>query len=177
MNFDRFDQQRFFRKAWEAVGIARPVHMSLFTFGESVLPYFLVCGKSQPSSPVSVTKGEVCIQRPRIITPGSDRPELQGFFEDGQEEGMIEFLLARTARFSNLKLANRRGSKRAVSESLDAAVARLNRQLDDREEDQVAILTAPPELSGVAVLRYAAERIWQSGPDNVQELRERGFLP
>jgi hypothetical protein len=26
-------------------------------------------------------------------------------------------------------------------------------------------------------LRYAAERVWNSAPDNIQELRERGFLP
>jgi len=29
----------------------------------------------------------------------------------------------------------------------------------------------------MAVLRYAAERVMASGPDNMQELRERGFLP
>ena len=38
----------------------------------------------------------------------------------------------------------------------------------------VAILAG---LAGLAVLRYAAERIMQSAPDNIQELRERGFLP
>jgi len=26
-------------------------------------------------------------------------------------------------------------------------------------------------------LRYAAERVWSSASDNIQELRERGFLP
>jgi hypothetical protein len=60
---------------------------------------------------------------------------------------------------------------------MEATVANLNRQLDTEEEDRVAILTAPPDLGGMAVLRYAAERIWRSGPDNIQELRERGFLP
>ena len=59
---------------------------------------------------------------------------------------------------------------------LEEIVAGLNRKLDAREEDQVAILSAPKELAGVAVLKYAAERVWASAPDNVQELRERGFL-
>jgi hypothetical protein len=41
----------------------------------------------------------------------------------------------------------------------------------------VAILSAPASLSGFAVFRYATERILSSAPDNIQELRERGFLP
>ena len=69
------------------------------------------------------------------------------------------------------------GPARVVSDNVEEAVARLNHRLDNQEEDHIAILTAPPELAGVAVLRYAAERVWQSAPDNVQELRERGFLP
>jgi len=27
------------------------------------------------------------------------------------------------------------------------------------------------------VLKYATDRVWHSAPDNLQELRERGFLP
>ena len=98
MNQDRFDPQRFFRDAWKAVKIVRPVHFSLFTFGESILPYFLVCGDPSPESPVSVTRGDVRIKRPTIITPDSLRPELQGFFEDAEEEGAISLLLARSQR-------------------------------------------------------------------------------
>ena len=60
---------------------------------------------------------------------------------------------------------------------MQATLDRLNRQLDDEQEELVAILSAPPPLAGVAILRYAAERVWQSTPGNVQELRERGFLP
>lgn len=175
--FDDIDPEEEFRSAWEAVNIARPVHYSLFTFGESELPYYLVCGDSTPGTTVSITKGEVRIKRPTIITPDSSRPEFQGFFEDREEEGFVEFLLARTARFSNLKFDNTQGEKRIVSDSMEEAVAKLNQRLDNEEEDRVAVLTAPPELAGIAVLRYAAERVMESGPDNIQELRERGFLP
>ena len=76
-----------------------------------------------------------------------------------------------------MKFNNQCGEKQVVSEGLDAAVEKLNHRLDNEEEDRVAILTSPPELGGFAVLRYAAERVWASGSDNVQELRERGFLP
>ncbi len=177
MLFDEFEDERRFRNVWESVQIARRVNCSLFTFGESVLPYFLVCGASEAGGTVSITRGDVRIKRPAIITPDSDRPEFRNFFEEHDDSGMIDFLLARSVGFSNLKIENSSGPKRIVSDSIEEAVAKLNRQLDDEEEDQVAILTAPAELAGVALLRYAAERVWESGPDNVQELRERGFLP
>lgn len=177
MNFEEFDAERHFRAAWESIKIARPVTFSLFTFGETVLPYYLVCGDSTPGKTVSVTRGEVRIKRPTIITPQNARPEFQGFFEDSEEEGFVEFVLSRTAKFSNLKFDNMQGEKRIVSDSREEAIAKLNRRLDDEEEDRTAVLTAPAQYAGLAVLRYATERVVESGPDNIQELRERGFLP
>jgi len=171
------EQERLFRAAWEAVAIRRPVHYSLFTFGESVLPYFLVLSAVKPGQTVSLSQGAVRITRPTIITPDNARPEFDNFFEDSENERLVQFLLARTAGFSHLKLANSSGPKRITSDSVDEIVNKLNRQLDEEEEDHTAILTAPPELGGIALLRYAAERIWSSAPDNIQELRERGFLP
>lgn len=177
MDFDEFERRKQFEAIWSAVDIARPVHFSLFTFGESVLPYYLVCGEADSGDPVTVRKGQVRIKRPMIITPDNARPEFRNFFEDTEEEGIAEFVLARSAQFSNLHLDNESGPKEVVSDGMEAAVAKLNRKLDNEEEEHVAILTAPSSLAGVAVLKYAAERVWKSGPDNVQELRERGFLP
>lgn len=177
MDFPPFDREHRFRKAWDAVQIRRGVPYSLFTFGESVLPYFLVCSPAEAGEMVSIRKGDVRITRPTIITPDSLQPEFRNFFDEQEDEGIIEFLLARTAAFSHLRLANESGPARIVSDSVDEAVAKLDRQLDEEEEDRVAILTAPAQLAGVALLRYAAERIAASAAGNVQELRERGFLP
>lgn len=177
MSFDDMDPESQFRAAWEAVQIARPVRFGLFTFGVSDLPYYLVCGARKAGGTVSIRKGEVKVTRPLIITPDNARPEFQNFFEEASEQGMAEFLLSRTAGFSHLKFANQSGPERIVSDSVDEAVARLNRQLDDEEEEHTAILTAPLNLAGLAVLRYAAERVIESTPGNIQELREKGFLP
>ncbi len=177
MNFDDFDQENRFRAAWEAVEIVRPVHYTLFTFGESALPYFLVCSPTQVQAPVTITRGEVRITRPLLITPENSRPEFRNFFETDDEEEVVSFLMARTARFSNLRLDNQSGARRAVSDSVEGAVAKLNQRLDDEEEDRVAILSAPANLGRVAVLRYVTEQILSSAAENVQELRERGFLP
>lgn len=177
MNFPDFEQQQRFQQAWAAVQIVRPVHYSLFTFGESELPYFLVCDARQPSSPVSITRGEVRVTRPLIFTPDNVRPEFRNFFEEGEEGTVADFIMARTAAFAHLKFENQHGPARIVTDNVEEAVARLNRQLDDEEEDRVAILCAPEMLARFAVFRYAAERVMQSTPDNVRELRERGFLP
>jgi hypothetical protein len=177
MWFNEHDQERRFRAAWEAVSIRRSVQYSLFTFGESLLPYFLVLSASRPGQTVSLTRGEVKIARPTIITPQNASPEFQNFFDSDANAEVAQFLLARSAGFSHLKLSNASGPKQIQSDSVEEIVNRLNRQLDDEEEDHTAILTAPPELAGIALLRYAAERVWSSAPDNIQELRERGFLP
>ena len=105
------------------------------------------------------------------------RPEFRDFFEENEDAGMADFLMARSAAFSNLKLNNKRGSEEIVTDTVEEAVDRLNRRLDVEEEDRVAILSAPPSMAGVALLKYASERIMESAPDNLNELRDRGFLP
>ncbi len=175
--FRGFDAERRFMEAWNAIRIARPVHYSLFTFGESELPYFLVLDAGKSGQPVSIRQGMVKIARPLIITPDNAEPELQNFFDSDEESGFAQYLLARQASFSHLRFNNMPRGERIVSDSVEEAVDQLNRQLDDEEEDRVAILAAPAPLAGVAVLRYAAERVMKSATDNITELRERGFLP
>lgn len=166
-----------FRQDWDAVELVRPVSYSLFTFGHSDLPYWLVCGPSETETLVSIRRGDVRIERPVILTPDNLHPEFENFFDAQDDADMIPWLLARTMAFSNLKLTNTYKEKQLVSDSVEEVVSKLNRRLDDEEEDRVAILTAPPHLAGVAVLKYATERVITSAPDNVQELRERGLLP
>ncbi len=162
---------------WESVAIVRPVHYSLFTFGETELLYWLVQDADREKTPVSIARGEVKVTRPLIITPDNSQPEFQNFFDDDDTAGMADFLLARSAAFSHLRFNRRQGPEQIVSDSVEEAVAKLNRQLDLEDEDRVAILTAPSGLGSLAVLRYTAERIAQSASDNIQELKERGFLP
>ena len=174
--FEEFEQERRFREMWESVRIERSVPYSLFTFGDSDLPYFLVTPQTEGDA-VRIRQGQITVSRARIITPDSMHPELRDFFEDNEDAGFAEFLMARSAAFSNLKLSNTRGSERIVTDSVEEAVDRLNKQLDAEEEEHVAILSAPAGLAGVALFKYASERITDSASDNLTELRERGFLP
>lgn len=177
MIFSNFDEEDILEQLWKSVVIARPVNYSLFTFGASELQYYLVLSQEDSGDPLKIRRGEIKITRPMIITPHNAQPEFQDFFDDDQGETLINFLMARTAAFSNLQLSNHSGSEKIVSDQVDEVVDRLNAQLDAEEEEHVAILVAPEKLAGVALMRYATERILSSAPDNLTELRERGFLP
>lgn len=175
--FDDFEQEQHFRNMWNSIRIERRVEYSLFTFGDSDLPYFLVTPQTDNEDTVKIRRGQITVSRARIITPDNMQPELRDFFEDNEDLGFAEFLMSRSAAFSNLKLSNQRGSEEIATDTVEEAVERLNRRLDADEEDRVAILTAPVGLAGVALLKYASERITESAPDNLNELRERGLLP
>ena len=171
-----FEDELRFRRIWNAVEIVRPVSYSLFTFGSSDLAYYLVCEGENAGDLVSVLKGSVKIDRPVILTPDNVNPEFHNFFDESEYGSVVNFILARTMAFGNLRLTNTTQQSKLVSDSVEEIVAKLNRQLDDEEEEHVAVVTAPAELAGVAILKYATERVVSSAPDNVQELRERGFL-
>lgn len=173
---DNFELEHRFHDAWDAVRIARPVHYSLFTFGESELPYYLVCDAVPPETTVSIMEGEIKVTRPLLITPENMDPEFRNFFESQEEREMVQFLMKRTV-IPQLKFDNTSHQTDIRSDSVEEAVALLNHKLDAEDEDRVAILTAPPALAGIALFRYALERVIESQPDNVRELRERGFLP
>ena len=173
---DGFSDMRRFRAAMDSVAIVRGVKYSLFTFGETDLPYFLILSGPKEDQAVSIRRGNVKISRPIIITPQNMQPEFEDFFDDDEDEDLAQFILARSASFSNLKLKNTTGTKQVVSDSVEESIAKLNQQLDKEDEDRVAILTAPVALAPFAILRYATERILQSVPDTLQQLREKGFI-
>jgi len=177
MSFDHYEQEHRFRKLWESVTIARTVPYSLFTFGSSDLPYYLVVDAAEPNQPVQLSRGTVKVTRPLILTPHQADPEFRNFFEEDETAGIIDFLISRTAAFSNLRIENELQKSDWVSDSVDDIVARLNQKLDAEEEDRIAILTAPARLGNLAVLKYTTQRMIDSAPGNIQELREHGFLP
>jgi len=165
------------RAAWDSVQIVRPVSYGLFTFGESLLQYYVVVAGAGPGDLVGVRRGEVRVTRPRIFTSLNAPPELRNFFPEEDDESLFRRLLSRTARFQHLQLDNQAQPQELVSDQVEEIVAKLQRRLDAEDEDRVAILTAPAGLGGLAVLKYALDRIVSSTPENLQELWEHGLLP
>lgn len=167
-----------FHRLWNAVRIERSMPYTLFTFGETALPYYLVVAAKTRGERVGVTEGEVAITRPTILTPDNFNPEFDGFFdEDDDEDEVVRVMLARGMSFPHLKFANRSAPTDLVSDSVEEAVAHLQHRVEDRDEDRKAILSAPHGLGGLALVKYAIEKSVESAPGNIQELREKGFLP
>lgn len=162
--------------AWNAVRIPRRSEYGLFTFGESELPYFLITEPAAAGKTVGLSRGMVRITRPLIMTADNAPPELQSFFDSGEEESFARFMLARSASLRHLRFNNERGPEQTTTDSVEEAIDRLKTRLDSEEDDRTAILVAPANMAGFAVMRYAAEQVLSSAPDNIQELRERGFL-
>lgn len=180
MDFDPFHSQQQFRQLWDDVRIERASHYSLFTFGDSDLPYYLLSEPAKPGDLVGIHEGAIKISRPLIFRPDADRPEFENFFQEEEEgddsQDYISFLLARTAAFSNLRFSNTPRASKFVSDSVEETVDRLSRQLDDEEEDRMAIIISKPRQQGFALMKYAIQQVIQSTPGNISELRERGFL-
>ncbi|HBN75610.1 MAG TPA: hypothetical protein DD473_07300 [Planctomycetaceae bacterium] len=177
MDFQNFDDEMSMKRVWNSVRIARSVPYSLFTFGVSDLEYYLVLKPQAENAQVKIRKGEIKITKPLIVRPGDASLEFQDFYESEENDSLVQFLMSRTAAFSNLKLTNHAGKEEIVSDQVEEVVDRLNQKLDREDEDRIAILVAPEALAGVALIRYAAERIISSAPENLTELREKGFLP
>jgi len=176
MEFENYERHLY--GLWSSVRIERSSRYSLFTFGETKLPYYLVKEPAGKADLVSLSQGMIRITRPSIILPGAVSPEFRNFFSDEEEDGdaLVQFLLSRSAAFANLKFDNSTRTSELVSDSSQEIIDKLNQRLDHEEEEGTAILAAPEALGWMALMRYASERVMASTPDNVQELRERGFL-
>ena len=178
---DPFAQQRRLAELMERIELPRPVRRSLFTFGDTDLPYVLIIEPGRDGQ-AELVAGTVKVTRPTILTPDS-QPQFFGFFEELADQAgvdladFVQFALQRTAAFERLRVANELGMPEKPGGGLEEVLDRVMRRLDDEEDEDTAVLTCPRGLGPLAVLKYAADRISRSAPDNVQELRERGFLP
>lgn len=163
------------------IRLARPVTRSLFTFGHSVIPYYLVFEPGRDGQSV-MQFGEVKVSKPTILTPSRD-PEFFGLFEQLAEESgadladYVQFALQRTAAFDRLKVENEFSQPTKPGGGVEEVLDRINARLDDEEDEDTSVLVCPRGLGPLAVLKLTGDRIQRSAADNVQELRERGFLP
>ena len=64
---------------WNNTKILRNVEKNLFTFGDTVLPYFLIAELVKDKPSTFVKEGEVIIKRPLIYTLYQDTPHFKGF--------------------------------------------------------------------------------------------------
>ncbi|MEM1061622.1 MAG: hypothetical protein AAGJ97_04750 [Planctomycetota bacterium] len=169
------DRVTRFREQWDAVRIVRNVPYTLFTFGDTDLPYALVLEPDDDSADAGLVRGQITISRPKIITPGPDRPEFDGFFDE--DDAAATLMMARGVKIPRLRFANTSRDEESVGSDVETLLARVVDRLEDEDEDRVAVLSAPRPLAGTALVRYAVEKAIESTPGNIGDLRDRGLLP
>lgn len=164
-----------FRERWEAVRIVRNVPYTLFTFGDTDLPYALVLEPDDPAAPAGLVRGQITISRPQIITPGGDGPDFEGFFED--DDAAATLLMARGVQIPRMRFANAARTEESAGADAETLIARVLGRLEEEDEDRIAVLAAPRGSAGTALIRYAVEKAAESTPENIGDLRDRGLLP
>lgn len=176
-----FEAERQFQRLMDRIKLARGVSRTLFTFGDSEIPYLLVFPPGDDGQ-AEVRPGRVKVSRPTILTPSSE-PEFFGLFEEMADEAgvdlsdFVQFALRRTAAFERLKVENESQLPSKPGGGVAEVVDRLNAKLDNEDDEDTSILIAPRGLGALAVLKLTGDRIQKSSEANVNDLRLRGFLP
>ena len=163
-----------FEYAWKNTKIIRHVERSLFTFGDSTLPYYIVAEAILNKNHTVVREGEVVVKRPMVYTPYADSPVFEGFGDKEKESAF--FIIQRLAYIPPYKYQNDSKHIYVSPSPLDEAVQKLNQRLDSEDNRLVAIIKGAAEMWEVSVMRYAIERMVKSMPSNITELKEKGFL-
>ena len=163
-----------FEQAWGETEIIRSAHRTLFTFGDTRLPYIIVSESLVNKPDVVVREGEMVIKRPVIISADSGHPLFSGFGDKDKE--LAGFLFQRLAYIPPYQYENSAASLSVLSEPLEAVIDKLRKKLDRRDDSNTAILKALADTWEISIMKYALEKMVKSTPSNITELKERGFL-
>jgi len=166
--------QEQFDEAWQAVDVVRYSQPNLFTFGDTRLKYTVIAPSEIHQGETVLREGQVVVQKPMIINLlGAEGVHLEGFGEFDQMPG---FLIERMAYIPRLNYRNQEGRMEIVSTPANELIEQVIKKLDTEGDNLMGVMKSPAGAWQIGVLRYSVEKIVQSTPYNIQELRERGFL-
>jgi hypothetical protein len=166
----------FFLEAQKRTEVLRSRKNLLYTFGSTRLPYVFLAESAVNEGDVVLRRGEVTVDRPRIIAPANP-VEFEGFgFEDGEEEGMIPVLLNRWIKFPAARYQNSSAALEVAGGPLEAATERVINELDRGNDIRTGVIQGPESVWGFSVLGYVGQMVARSAPGNIGEYFEHfGF--
>jgi hypothetical protein len=168
-----------FHFAIENTRVVRAPAQRIQTFGNTSFRFFLVTELMDSVNKVRVRDGRLHAERPQIITPGYfARQALEGFGEKAEE-----FLgwLQENARDLAIMKYGFQFKKTDISEEtvhcpVEDVVGRLNEEVVRRGDPMSAIIQGVDEGWEVCLLKFAADMIQESAPDNFGDMKKRGLL-
>jgi len=128
---------------------------------------------------VRVRDGRLHAERPTIITPGYiERELLEGFGEKAHE--FLGWLRDQARDLAILKYGflfkKTDISEEVVHCPLEDVLGRLKDEASRRDDSMSAIIHGVDEGWEVCLLKFAADLIQQSAPDNLGDWKRRGLL-
>jgi hypothetical protein len=169
------------QEAVERSEVLRAPKQSLTTFGTTNIYYYLVTepayAELAPNAKETVIReGRVIAERPRIVTPYY-LSSLEGFIDNARH--YFDALVQQYGHsVQGLLYAYRNEPKEMniVSDNLLAVVAKLNEQIDKRNDPLTTVIKGMDEMWDIALIKFIFEMTQRSVDNNVRQMSARGLL-
>ncbi|MDP3879849.1 MAG: hypothetical protein Q8Q07_06055 [Dehalococcoidales bacterium] len=161
--------------------ILRAPKQSLYTFGTTIIRYYIVTEPAYSELIEDVTEtvvreGRVIAERPKIVTPHY-LFNLEGFSTEARSylEALItEHGAAPAGLLYSYK--NEPEGLNIISDDWRAVVDRINADIDKRGDPLAAIIKGEDELWDVSLMKFICEVTGSSVEDNLRQMSSRGLL-
>jgi hypothetical protein len=169
-----------FQYAIENTRVVRAPEQRIQTFGTTSFRFFLVSELMDSVNQVRVRDGRLHAERPLLITPEHLRPHaLEGFGEKAEE--FLGWLREHAPRDLAILKYGFQFKKTDISEELvhcplRDVVGRLNEELTRRADPMSVLIEGVDEGWEVCLLKFTADLIQQSAPENLGDWKRRGLL-
>ena len=168
-----------FQYAIENTRVVHAPEQRIQTFGSTSFRFFLVSELMDSVNKVRVRDGRLHAERPMLITPDYlQQHALEGFGEKAEE--FLGWLRENSRDLAILKYGFQ-FKKTDISEelvhcSMDDVVGRLKDELGQRADPMSVLIQGVDEGWEVCLLKFTADLIQQSAPDNLGDWKRRGLL-
>ncbi len=169
--------QQSWEKALKHTEIIRSRVSSLLTHKETLVPYLLLSESTINVGDTVVRKGEVLVERPKLILP-PNIPQLEGFELEGEDEGtwedqsVVNFLLLRGVTIPSLKYNNKTHSLDIFEGKLSKAIDHFNHQLQYAENVNMGLITGPEDCWQFSLLIFICSQIAKNAEIDIRRLLE-----
>jgi hypothetical protein len=160
--------------------IVRAPKQSLETFGTTNVYYYLVAEAAYNeivnSKETVIREGRVIAERPKIVTP-SYLSRVQGFSPEARK--YFEMLMTIQNPYTPGLIYTYRNEPKEVnfvSDDLISVIAKLNIDLDKKDNPLTSIIKGEDTLWDVSILKFIFELTQSSVGENVRQLNMRGLL-
>ena len=169
------------QSAVEQTEILRAPKQSLTTFGTTNIYYYLVTepayAELTPNTQETVVReGRVIAEKPKIVTPYY-LSSLEGFSDNARRyfDSLVQ-MYGRSVQGLLYAYRNEPKEMNIVSNNLLEVVAKLNEDLDRRNDPLTTIIKGMDEMWDVALIKFIFEMTQRSVDNNVRQMNARGLL-